>query len=91
MSAKQYPFIDVAVHERVSLPFARGEAVVLFSKDMARVLWSNGRGAALFGQDSIYWDRAMAASVLMMIPILLFYLVFQRWFISSFVGSAVKG
>ena len=54
MSAKQYPFIDVAVHERVSLPFARGEAVVLFSKDMARVLWSNGRGAALFGQDNIY-------------------------------------
>ncbi len=54
MSAKQYPFIDVAVHERVSQPFARGEAVVLFSKDMARVLWSNGRGAALFGQDNIY-------------------------------------
>lgn len=54
MSAKQYPFIDVAVHERVRLPFARGEAVVLFSRDMARVLWSNGRGAALFGQDNIY-------------------------------------
>ena len=54
MSAKQYPFIDVAVHERVSLPFSRGEAVVLFSRDMARVLWSNGRGAALFGQDNIY-------------------------------------
>lgn len=47
--------------------------------------------ATFFGQDSIFWDRAMAASVLMMIPILIFYLVFQRWFISSFVGSAVKG
>ncbi len=47
--------------------------------------------ATFFGQDSIFWDRAMAASVLMMIPILVFYLVFQRWFISSFVGSAVKG
>ena len=47
--------------------------------------------ATFFGQDSIYWDRAMAASVLMMIPILIFYLAFQRWFISSFVGSAVKG
>lgn len=47
--------------------------------------------ATFFGQDSIYWDRAMAASVLMMIPILVFYLAFQRWFISSFVGSAVKG
>ncbi|ANH02912.1 PAS domain-containing sensor histidine kinase [Shinella sp. HZN7] len=54
MSAKQYPFIDVAVHERVRLPFARGEAVVLFSTDMARVLWANGRGAALFGHDNIY-------------------------------------
>ena len=54
MSVKQYPFIDVAVHERVRAPFARGEAVVLFSRDMARVLWSNGRGAALFGHDSIY-------------------------------------
>lgn len=47
--------------------------------------------ATFFGQDSIYWDRAMAASVMMMIPILVFYLGFQRWFISSFVGSAVKG
>jgi PAS domain S-box-containing protein len=54
MSAKQYPFIDVAVHERVRLPFARGEAVVLFSRDMTRVLWSNGRGAVLFGHDNIY-------------------------------------
>lgn len=47
--------------------------------------------ATFFGQDSIFWDRAMAASVLMMIPIFIFYLAFQRWFISSFVGSAVKG
>ncbi len=54
MSAHQYPFIDVAVHERVRLPFARGEAVVLFSLDMQSVLWANGRGAALFGHVSIY-------------------------------------
>ncbi|MFD1328473.1 ATP-binding protein [Mycoplana ramosa] len=54
MSAHQYPFIDVAVHERVRLPFARGEAVVLFSVDMKNVLWANGRGAALFGYASIY-------------------------------------
>jgi multiple sugar transport system permease protein len=47
--------------------------------------------ATFFGQDSIYWDRAMAASVLMMIPILGLYLAFQRWFVSSFIGSAVKG
>ncbi|OLP62020.1 sugar ABC transporter permease [Xaviernesmea oryzae] len=47
--------------------------------------------ATFFGQDSIFWDRAMAASVLMMLPILAFYLAFQRWFVSSFVGSAIKG
>ncbi|MBB3388207.1 multiple sugar transport system permease protein [Rhizobium sp. BK275] len=47
--------------------------------------------ATFFGQDSIYWDRAMAASVLMMIPVLILYLSFQRWFVSSFIGSAVKG
>jgi multiple sugar transport system permease protein len=44
-----------------------------------------------FGQDSIFWDRAMAASVLMMLPILAFYIVFQKWFVSSFIGTAVKG
>ncbi|MDX3929600.1 MAG: histidine kinase dimerization/phospho-acceptor domain-containing protein [Shinella sp.] len=54
MPTKQYPFIDVAVHERVRVPFARGEAVVLFSPDLQRVLWSNGRGAGLFGHASIY-------------------------------------
>lgn len=47
--------------------------------------------ATFFGQDNIFWDRAMAASVLMMLPILAFYLAFQRWFVSSFVGSAIKG
>lgn len=47
--------------------------------------------ASFLGQDSIYWDRAMTASVLMMIPVLIFYLSFQRWFVSSAMGSAVKG
>ena len=54
MAAKQYPFIDVAVHERVRLPFARGDAVILFSLELDRVLWASGRGAALFGHRSIY-------------------------------------
>jgi multiple sugar transport system permease protein len=44
-----------------------------------------------FGQDTIYWDQAMAASVMMMIPVLILYILFQRWFVSSFIGSAVKG
>ncbi|WP_210405376.1 carbohydrate ABC transporter permease [Rhodophyticola sp. CCM32] len=47
--------------------------------------------AAIFGNDEIYWNYAMAASVTMMIPILIFYMLFQRWFVSSFISSAVKG
>ncbi|MGK6314048.1 ATP-binding protein [Neorhizobium sp. DT-125] len=54
MSAVQYPFIDIAVHERVRDRFAAGEAIVLFSPDMRSPLWANGRGADLFGFDSIY-------------------------------------
>jgi len=47
--------------------------------------------ASFFGHDSVYWNSAMAASVLMMAPVLVFYLAFQRWFISSLISSAVKG
>ncbi|CAD7054630.1 histidine kinase [Pseudorhizobium endolithicum] len=54
MTANQYPFIDLAVHERVRDHFAAGDAIVLFSADMAAVLWANGRGARLFGYDSVY-------------------------------------
>lgn len=54
MPAKSYPFIDIAVHERVREHFARGDAAVLFSPDMNQVLWSNGEGALLFGLASIY-------------------------------------
>ena len=54
MSAVQYPFIDIAAHPRVRDHFAAGKAVVLFSHDMADVLWANGRGAQLFGTDIIY-------------------------------------
>lgn len=54
MPAKQYPFIDIAVHESVRDRFARGEALVLFSADMRNVLWANGAGAAHFGNSSVY-------------------------------------
>ncbi|MHB0954026.1 MAG: ATP-binding protein [Allorhizobium sp.] len=54
MAAAQYPFIDVAVHESVRERFARGEALVLFSADLANVLWANGAGARFFGNASIY-------------------------------------
>lgn len=54
MSAVQYPFIDIAVHEHVRDRFAAGEAIILFSRDKMDPLWCNGRGADLFGFDSIY-------------------------------------
>jgi multiple sugar transport system permease protein len=46
---------------------------------------------SFFELSDTYWDKATAASILMMVPVLLLYLAFQRWFVSSFVGSAVKG
>ncbi len=54
MPAVQYPFIDIAVHARVRERFSRGEAMVLFSADLARLLWANGAGAALFGHTAVY-------------------------------------
>lgn len=46
--------------------------------------------ASFFGADSIFWNDAMAASVVMMTPVLLLYIVFQRWFVASVMGAAVK-
>lgn len=46
--------------------------------------------ANFFGQDTIYWDRAFAASVLMMLPVLAFFLFFQRYFLASVASSALK-
>jgi PAS domain S-box-containing protein len=54
MSSVQYPFIDIAVHDRVRAHFAAGKALVLFSQDMSEVLWANGGGAELFGAGSLY-------------------------------------
>ena len=39
----------------------------------------------------IYWDQLMAASVLMLLPMLILFLFFQRFFIQSVAASAVKG
>jgi len=54
MPAVQYPFIDIAVHARVRERFSRGEAMVLFSADLTRLLWANGAGAELFGHATVY-------------------------------------
>ena len=50
----QYPFIDIAVHEKVRERFARGEALVVFTEDLSGVIWANGAGARMFGNASIY-------------------------------------
>lgn len=39
----------------------------------------------------IYWDKLMAASVVMLLPVLILFLFFQRYFIESVASSAVKG
>ncbi|WP_064710809.1 ATP-binding protein [Rhizobium bangladeshense] len=54
MPAVQYPFIDIAVHARVRERFSRGEAMVLLSADLTRLLWANGAGAELFGHSAVY-------------------------------------
>ncbi len=44
-----------------------------------------------FGQYPRYWGDVMAFAVLTSMPILLVYLLFQRWFIQSVVRSGLKG
>ena len=47
--------------------------------------------AQFFGTPPPIWGEVMAFSTLMSLPILFVYLVFQRWFIQSAIGSGVKG
>jgi multiple sugar transport system permease protein len=47
--------------------------------------------AQFFGTPPPVWGDVMAFSTLMSLPILIVYLVFQRWFIQSAIGSGVKG
>lgn len=39
----------------------------------------------------IYWDQLMAASVVMLLPVLILFLIFQNYFVESAASSAVKG
>jgi multiple sugar transport system permease protein len=49
-------------------------------------------GLALFvGQHQTEWGMLMAASVLMMLPMVLIFFFFQRYFIKGFVMSGIKG
>jgi len=47
--------------------------------------------AQFFGTPPPVWGDVMAFSVVMSAPVLLVYLLFQRWFIQSAMGSGVKG
>lgn len=53
MTAETYSFIDIAILGGVRERFARGDALVLLSADLDRVIWANGPGAALFGHGDI--------------------------------------
>lgn len=46
--------------------------------------------ASYFSTSDIYWDQLFAASVVMMLPLLIVYLFFQQYFIASVSSSAVK-
>lgn len=47
--------------------------------------------AQYFGQEPRQWGDVMAFAVMSSLPVIVAYLVFQRWFIQSVAGSAVKG
>lgn len=47
--------------------------------------------ASFSGTGVVYWDRLMAASVVMLFPVLAFFLFFQKFFIQSVASTAVKG
>ena len=49
-------------------------------------------GLALFvGQLSTEWGVLMAASIIMMVPMVVIFFVFQRYFIRGFTMSGLKG
>lgn len=47
--------------------------------------------ASYFSGQQAYWGNIMAFAVLMTLPVLIVFLIFQRWFVASVMGSGVKG
>ncbi|WP_019012299.1 carbohydrate ABC transporter permease [Deinococcus aquatilis] len=47
--------------------------------------------AAFFNSQQSYWGNVTAFAVLMALPVIIVFLIFQRWFVASVVGSGVKG
>ncbi|WP_419914851.1 PAS domain S-box protein [Hoeflea sp.] len=54
MPTGRYPFIDIAVHDKVRAHFTSGQAVIVLSNGLDAILWVNGAGARIFGHDSLY-------------------------------------
>ena len=67
MPTGQYPFIDIAVHEKVRARYAAGNAMAVLSQSLDAVFWVNGAGARLLGHENLYdcldagLDRSTAA------------------------------
>ncbi len=53
MASGTYPFIDIAVLDEIREHFANGDALVVISPDLERVIWANGQGASMLGYGSI--------------------------------------
>ena len=45
----------------------------------------------LVGQTQTEWGMLMAASLMMMLPVLVVFFLFQRYFIQGFMMSGIKG
>jgi multiple sugar transport system permease protein len=43
------------------------------------------------GQQPVYWGQVFAFGVLMVAPVLVVFLLFQRWFVRGVVASGIKG
>ena len=61
---------------------------VLMSKDAFKTLTVGI--VALNSQNKIYWNDMMAASTFSSIPLMLLFIIFQRYFIAGMTGGAVK-
>jgi len=53
MAAGSYAFIDVLILDGVRERFAAGDSLAILSPDLERIIWANGAGARLFGQDDV--------------------------------------
>ncbi len=46
---------------------------------------------AFFGQDPRYWGDLMAFASMITVPVLIVFLLFQKWFVQSVASSGIKG